>query len=132
MSNTQNGFLAVVIVLVVLLGLLLLSPVFMMGFWGFPGGMGGMMGGGMMGGGMMGGSWGGAGFGYNPAGAFLGALLPIAFIGIIIVGAYYLLSGRVQLGEARKPGPLEIVKERYAKGEITQEEFLRMKEQLGP
>lgn len=129
MTNTQNIFLAAVIVLVVLLGLLLLSPVFMMGFWGFPGGM---MGGGMMGRGMMGGSWGGSGFGYNPAGAFLGVLLPIAFIGIIIVGAYYLLSGRVQLGEARKPGPLEIVKERYAKGEITQEEFLRMKDQLGP
>lgn len=125
MSNTQNSLWPILIVLVVLLGLLVLSPVFMMGFWGFPGGM---MGGGMMGGGMMGGGWGNPGI--NPAGWIVGALLPLAFLGVIIIGAYYLLTGRSPLSESRKGAPLEILKERYAKGEITHEDFVRMREQL--
>lgn len=123
MTDSQDSTWLIVVVVLVLLGLFVLSPIFMMGFWGFPGGM---MGGGMMGPWMMGGGQ----WGYNPGGAIIGALLPLAFLAIIVVGAYYLLAGRVRPSEPRRATPVEILKERYAKGEITHEDFLRMKEQL--
>ncbi len=49
----------------------------------------------------------------------------------VIVGlvswAVYRLSGR---SEERHPGPLEIAKERYARGEISAEEFERIRRAL--
>ncbi len=102
----------------------------------------GMMGSGMMGGGMMGnGQWGygpysavptsggtyGYDYGFNWLGAVIQILLFVAFLGLIAFGVYYLVSGRTP-----KPsgGSLEIVKERYAKGEITEQEYNRMKKEL--
>ncbi len=102
----------------------------------------GMMGSGMMGGGMMGnGQWGygpysaiptgGGGYGYdygfNWLGTVIQILLFVVFLGLIAFGVYYVISGRTL-----KPsgGSLEIVKERYAKGEITEEEYNRMKKEL--
>jgi len=60
-------------------------------------------------------------------------LIPLLFLALIAVGAYYLLTEF-----ARSSGPssgggkraLEILKERYARGEITREQFLKMKEGL--
>jgi len=91
-----------------------------MGFWG------GMMGPGMVGHNMMGG-YGSSGYGYGGGYSIIGALLPLLFIGLIIVGAYYLLSGR---GPSTTDTSLNIIKERYAKGEITRKEYEQMKKDL--
>jgi putative membrane protein len=88
----------------------------------------------MMGGGMMGG-WGapdGYGWGY-PTGMrwgfmFVGMLIPLAFIGLLIVGAYLLLKPRVE--PAGSENALRILDERYAKGEITSQQYSEMKQNL--
>ncbi len=71
---------------------------------------------GMMGGGMM----------------WFGWLFALLFWILIILGIIYLIkqikenTGKVEKGEA----PIEILKRRYAKGEISKEEFDRMKDDL--
>ncbi len=84
------------------------------------------MGRGMMGRGMMGG-WGypyGMGWGFMLA----GMLIPLLFIVLIIVGAYLWLTSRKEPVEGDKA--LAILDERYAKGEITKEQYLEMKANL--
>ncbi|UCG45745.1 MAG: SHOCT domain-containing protein [Candidatus Bathyarchaeota archaeon] len=60
-------------------------------------------------------------------------LIPIAFLVVIALGVYILITG---LEGAGKPAfdhggkALEILKERYSKGEITREQFLTMKKEL--
>jgi len=49
------------------------------------------------------------------------------FVVGLIAWAVYRLSGR---SEERRPGPLEIAKERYARGEISAEEFERIRRSL--
>jgi putative membrane protein len=94
--------------------------------------MGGMMGGGMMGGGTM-----GYGYGFNWFGAIIQLIFFLVFIGLIIFGVYYFVSGSTlkpggRSLEISKTGnrSLEILKERYAGGEITKEEYDRMKKEL--
>jgi putative membrane protein len=73
-----------------------------------------------------GGGWGhmmGYGYGYG------GMLMWIIFIVIFGVLIYFLMQsakGRGRVGET----PLEILKKRYAKGEITKEEFDRMRKDV--
>lgn len=59
-------------------------------------------------------------------------IIPLAFLALIIQGVYFLVVGskeaRVQVSPTEKA--LEILKERYAKGEITREEYLKMKKDL--
>ena len=60
-------------------------------------------------------------------------LIPLAFLTLMALGAYYLITEfmgtiRYQSGSSRRA--LDILKERYAKGEITREQYLRMKEEL--
>jgi len=58
----------------------------------------------------------------------IGGILFLVFLGLIVVGLYYLLSGRgVSEPEDRS---LEILRERFAKGEIDEEQFKKMREQL--
>jgi putative membrane protein len=57
-------------------------------------------------------------------------IIPIVFLALIILGAYYAIT-EISKASGRGAGALEILKERYAKGEITREEYLRMKEELG-
>lgn len=83
----------------------------------------------MMGGGgnhMMGyGGWGGFGFGW---------IFMIIFWVIIILGAVALvryLGGTKRNNADKDKTPLDILKERYAKGEITKKEFEEMKKDLG-
>jgi len=60
---------------------------------------------------------------------FGGMLMWIIFIAIFGVLIYFLMQaakGRGQAGET----PLEILKKRYAKGEVTKEEFDRMKKDI--
>jgi len=121
---TQKSYTGIVLLLVLLLvGVLFIVPMLGMFMWG-P----------MMGGGMMGG-WGvpgGYGWGY-PTGMrwgfmLVGLLIPLAFIGLLIVGAYLLLRHRVE--PPGSEGPLSILDERYAKGEITSEQYSEMKKNL--
>jgi len=73
-----------------------------------------------------GGGWGhmiGYGFGYG------GMLMWVIFIVIFGVLIYFLMQaakGRGRAGET----PLEILKKRYTKGEITKEEFDRMRKDI--
>ncbi len=93
------------------------------GMMGGYGGMGGMMGG-----------FGAQGFGYNP----LAAILSLVFWALIIVGIVLLVvwlvrnAGRTGLsGQASDPA-LDILRARYAKGEITKEQFEEMRRTLAP
>jgi len=81
--------------------------------WGLGGGyMSGMMG-------MMGYGWGSM------------ALIPMAFLVLIALGAYYLITGSSRIDRSnRGRRAVEILGERYAKGEITREQFLKMKKEL--
>jgi putative membrane protein len=83
----------------------------------------------MQGGGMMG--WGGSGYGIS----IFGWLFMLLFWGLIIVGLVLLVrllwnqsrpSGGSSIGEA----PLDILKRRYAKGEITKEEYDQIRRDL--
>jgi len=60
-------------------------------------------------------------------------LIPIVFLVLIALGAYYLIAelaghGRSEYKCAGRS--LEILMERYAKGEVTREQYLKMKEEL--
>jgi putative membrane protein len=61
-------------------------------------------------------------------------LIPLTFLVLIVLGAYYLLTEFTRPNRSASnpnPRPFEILKERYAKGEITREQYLDMKEELG-
>jgi putative membrane protein len=120
----QKSISGIALLLVLLLvGVLFIVPMLGMFMWS-P----------MMGRGMMGG-WGapdGYGWGY-PAGMrwgfmFVGMLIPLAFIGLLIVGIYLVLKSRVE--SAGSEDPLRILDERYAKGEITSQQYSEMKQNL--
>lgn len=87
----------------------------------------------MPGGGMMGwGGWGGYG-GYGMG--IVGGLFMLLFWGLIIVGLVLVVRwlwdhGRTGTGAGTGDPPLEILKRRYARGEISKEEFDRMKQDL--
>jgi putative membrane protein len=122
MVQKSNSGLALLLILL-LVGVLFVVPILRMFMWG-P----------MMAGGMMGG-WGAPG-GYSwsyPTGTRLGfmfvsLLIQLAFIGLLIVGAYLLLKPRVE--SARSEDALRFLDERYAKGEITSEQYSEMKKNL--
>ena len=99
------------VIIVAVLALVLLGPMLMMGFRGF---MGGMM---------------GFGFGWWP---FM-FLVPLAFVVLVVLGVYYLLSGHGSQGASAghtENQALRILKERYARGEITSEQYTKMKGDL--
>lgn len=105
----------------VILGLVLVFMVSVVGmaFWtASPGGW-------MMGLGMM--SCSGSGFGWMST--LLGPLPFLLFIALIMLGAYYLVAGRgaTETGMDRS---LKILRERFVKGEIGEEQFLKMREAL--
>jgi putative membrane protein len=109
------------VILVVVLVVLLLGGAGMMGFgMGGYGGYGGMMGG-------------YGGYGFNP----IGMIFSLVFWALIIGGVVLLVvwlarnAGRTALGTSGSESPLEILKARYAKGEITKEQFDAIKRDLG-
>jgi putative membrane protein len=74
-------------------------------------------------------------------GMFLGLIFLVLFLvllGALIVGAIWLVSrgsgsGGFNLGQQdprAKADPLEILRQRYARGEITREEYQAMREDL--
>lgn len=83
----------------------------------------------MPGGGMMG--WGGYGFGLG----IVGWIFMLLFWGLIIVGLVLVVrwlwdQGRPRTDAGSGDAPVEILKRRYARGEINKEEFDRMKQDL--
>ncbi len=129
MSERNGGWIAL---LVILLIFLFAGPMMFMG--------GGFMGPGMMGGygpnggyrGMMGYGGYGYGYGFNWLGAIVRIIVFLIFLGLIAFGVYYLVGGGRPTPTSPTPSsrPLEILKERYAKGEITKEEYEQMKQEL--
>ena len=95
--------------------LIVLISVLSVTMWGLGGGyMSGMIG-------MMGYGWGSM------------VLIPIAFLVLIAIGAYYLVTGSAGTSRSasnRSESALEMLKKRYAKGEITREQFLTMRTEL--
>jgi putative membrane protein len=87
------------------------------GMMGYDGNCGGMMGRGMMNGSGLGYGW------WMPLG---GAV----FLTILIVGLYLLFSAYHKPEWSSGSGPIEILKGRYAKGEITGEQYQKMKKEL--
>lgn len=70
--------------------------------------------------------WGDYGWGMG-----LGWLFMIIFWGLVIFGIAYLIQN-IAKGTKKEDqeSPVEILKKRYAKGEITKEEFERMRDDL--
>lgn len=113
------------IILIVALAVIVVVALGAFSSMGGRSGWGGMMCPGMMGPGMMGGSW--TGFGWFPM--LIGPIIAILFIGLIVLGIYYVFSGQVRISKPERR-PLDIIKERYANGEIDEEQYEKMKEQL--
>lgn len=89
-----------------------------------------LLGGGMMGFGMMA-PWMGGGF-FNPIWMILMVLFWAVIIGGTVLAIVWLVSqGRPMIaGLTREETPLEILKRRYAKGEITHDEYEKMRRDL--
>ncbi len=113
-KKMQNTTTVIIIVVAAILVLLFLGGVGMMGSGGLGMGPGMMNGNGMMG---------GYGYGYNP----LGMILSLVSWALIIAGVVLLVVWLVRnAGKATgtsSQAPLDILKARYAKGEITKEQF---------
>jgi putative membrane protein len=118
----QVGVFSVAVVLVFAFGLLLVG-----GLWG--GGYGAMWPGVTDGyfGGMMDGY--GGGFSGWPF-MLLMCLVPFGFLAVLVVGVVWLVQAKGRSDGAESDTALEIASMRYAKGEITKEEFDQMKEAL--
>ncbi len=73
--------------------------------------------------------WGDYGWGW---GMGFGGILMIVFWILFILGIVYLVKSIAgsKKGAAREETALEILKKRYAKGELSKEDFERMKEDL--
>jgi putative membrane protein len=110
MANSDIDLTTVVLVL---LGVLVLWPVLMMTMGGM-----GMMGYGY---GMMGGSGGGFGL--------VGALLQVLLL-VLVVGGGYLVVRRVLDHRADHDPALEELRQAYARGDISDEEFDQRRERL--
>jgi len=114
--------IVIAFVLILLVGAGLLAS----GGWGRGYGWG-MLGPGMMGPGMMGGWW---GF------SFLGPIFGLVLVGLIIGGVVWFVQslsrGDPRLGSGRTATetPLEILKRRYASGEVTKKQFEEMRRTL--
>lgn len=65
-------------------------------------------------------------------GGVLMGWIMLIFLGAIITVIYYLIRSLIRGSDIRQTArnPLEILKERYAKGEITEADFDRMRQKL--
>lgn len=76
-------------------------------------------------------------YGYGMGGflwMMLGLLLILGLIGLLIWGIFRLVEGRPHQHAlvAEPRSALEILQQRFARGEIDEQTFLRMREQLAP
>lgn len=125
-EKMKNTGTIIGLVLIVGLAVLWLSSAGMMGF--------GMMGHGMMGGygGMMGGYGNQFGFSFNPIGAIISIVVWALIISGIVLSVVWLIRNANRSGQAIRSSesPLDILKARYARGEITKEQFDAIKQDL--
>jgi len=114
--------IVIALVLIVLVG----AGLFASGGWGRGYGWG-MMGPGMMGPGMMGGWW-----GFSFLGPIFGMVLVVLIIGGVVWFVQSLARGesRQGSGPTANETPLEILKRRYASGEVTKKQFEEMRRTL--
>lgn len=118
-------------VLIVILVVLLLGGAGMMGFGGFGmmgglGGRGGMMSGYNGYGGMM------SGYGFNPFGTIISLVVWVLVIGGIVWLVVWLArNANRTTTSSSSESPLDILKARYARGEITKEQFETIKHDIG-
>ena len=125
MNTAPRSILKVLAVVVIGAGMLLGGIALGRYGWGIAG-----YGPGMLGGGMMGGF---GGFELNP----LGAILSFVFWVFIIGGAALLVvwlvrnTGRSSGATSGGESPLDILKKRYARGEISKEQYDEMRRDLG-
>ena len=107
-------------------GLAIALAILVVAAFGFSMVMGGMMGPGMMGPTTMPGRGWGWGLGMG-----VGGLAMLAFWGALIVGVVLLVRGLGGAGHGRwQHSPTDILKRRYAKGEITREEYEQMRKEI--
>lgn len=67
--------------------------------------------------------WGHMNYGYG------GVIMWIILLGLIAIAVYFLVNGK-KLIKTEEEIPFEILQRRYAKGEISKQEFERMKKDL--
>lgn len=65
-----------------------------------------------------------------PGFGFIGFFTSFIFLVGLIIGLIFLIKWVVSQSGTKTDTPLEILKRRYAKGEISQEDFERMKKDL--
>ncbi|MBU1136903.1 SHOCT domain-containing protein [Patescibacteria group bacterium] len=69
------------------------------------------------------------GYGYTPFG-WLGWIFMLVFWALIIAGVVILAKRLIKPEEKKSDSAMEILRKRYAKGEINKEEFERIKKDL--
>lgn len=72
------------------------------------------------------------GYGFGGSFGWLGILVHLAFTALVIMAAVWLFKALFRSGSQNEPrtDAVEIVKQRYAKGEITTDEYQCMKKEL--
>jgi putative membrane protein len=78
--------------------------------------------------------------GYSGYGAWVGGLVVlgglIVVVGVIVLAVWAVLmltrDGRGQTRDPSRPTPNEILRERFARGEISEQEFEQARKVLGP
>ena len=72
-------------------------------------------------------------YGYGMGWGWFGPFLMILFWILVILGIVYLVKAPTGRGASspKEESPLDILKKRYAKGEIDHEEFIKRKKDLG-
>ena len=73
--------------------------------------------------------------GFAGCGGWYGSIFGILILGLIVWGVFYMINQSRRNGPSsgyqnQGPSALEILKARYARGEISQAEFERMKKEL--
>ena len=71
--------------------------------------------------------WGGAGFMHGPVGMIVMVLFLVLIIGLVVKMFQYFFSSK---SPDKQSSALEILKERYASGEINKSEFDQMKKDI--
>lgn len=76
--------------------------------------------------------WGDWTYGCGMGWGWFGPFLMIAFWALAILGIIYLVKALISRGVSspKEASPLDILKKRYAKGEIDHEEFIKRKKDL--
>jgi putative membrane protein len=120
--ESEKIILIVVVAFVIILVVGTFSMMAMMSGYGYGGYGWDGMGPGFMSPGMMG--WGGIGYGWWMP------IVGVVFLIVVIVGLYLVFSGYRKPEKPATGSALDILKERYAKGEITEEQYQKMKKEI--